>query len=414
MKVLVTGGAGYVGSHLVDALQQAGHAVRVLDFQPARREGRAAPGYAFIRGSITNLSLAAEAMGDVVVVYHLAWGFYPEDERREVQENLFGTLNLLEAALAAGVRHFLFASTAVVYGPTGPVQVDEQYPCHPERSTIGGPVYGITKLACEKYCLGYQRRGLPVTVFRMHGVFSQGHLGQSGQMIRQALAGEPVRAIQGADGEYGHLKDVLRAFLLAMGNPKAYGEIFNLAGSRTYSDPERAHTIVETTGSESRIELVEDPTQGMISVSVDKLRWLLGCEPEREEFLTGLFRSALDIEKARRSIGSTGMNSRRHSPVALWKAEDTPSRTSWISCTARYDAWGARFWTNKGSFQSFRRILMAPAGSIGQKKLRSRSQATKSNCHRSGAVAGRDYDRGLSRPHTIAPSSHQDNKERRR
>jgi UDP-glucose 4-epimerase len=285
MKVLVTGGAGYVGSHLVDVLRQAGHAVRVLDLHPANGD--------FIRGSVADSSLVAQAVEDVEVVYHLAWGFYPGDERREIQENLFGTVNLLEAALAIGVRHFLLASSAVVYGPTGPSLVDEEYPCHPERSTIGGPVYGITKLACEKLCLVYQRRGLPVTIFRMHGVFSQGRLGQFGQMIEQALAGEPVRAIREAGGEYVHLRDVLRAFLLAMDNPKAYGEVFNLAGSHTYSDPDLARTIVEITGSESQIELVEDPTQGVISVSVDKLRRLLGYEPERGEFMTGLIQSFL-------------------------------------------------------------------------------------------------------------------------
>jgi UDP-glucose 4-epimerase len=285
MKVLVTGGAGYVGSHLVDALRQTGHAVRVLDLRPADCD--------FIQGSVADPSLVAQAVRDVEVVCHLAWGFYPGDDQREIQENLFGTLNLLEAALAAGVPHFLFASTAVVYGPTGPVRVDEEHPCYPERSTIGGPVYGITKLACEKLCLVYQRRGLPVTVFRMHGVFSAGHLGPFGPMIEQALAGEPVRVIREAGGEYGHLENVLRAFLLAMGDPRAHGEVFNLAGSHTYSDPKLAKYIVETTGSGSRIELVENPTQGMISVGVDKLRRRLGYEPQREEFLTGLIRRAL-------------------------------------------------------------------------------------------------------------------------
>jgi UDP-glucose 4-epimerase len=298
MKVLVTGGAGYVGSHLVNTLRQAGHTVRVLDLKPASGEHLASTGYEFIQGSVTDPSLVARAMQDVEVVYHMAWGFYPQDERREVRENLFGTFNLLEAALAAGVRHFLFASSTVVYGPTGPARVDEEHPCHPERSTIGRSVYGITKLACEKYCLLYQRRGLPVTVFRMHGVFSEGHLGQFRQMIRQALAGEPVRAVQEAGGEYAHLEDVLPAFLLATNNPKAYGEVFNLAGSHTYSDPELACIIIEAAGSESRIEWVEDPTQGMISVSVDKLRRLLGYEPEGGEFLTGWIRSALDSEKA--------------------------------------------------------------------------------------------------------------------
>jgi UDP-glucose 4-epimerase len=288
MKVLATGGAGNIGSRLVDALRQMGHAVRVLDLQPANGD--------FIQGSVADPHLVSQAVRDVEVVYHLAWGFYPGDERRELQENLFGTLNLLEAALAAGVKHFLFTSTAVVYGPTGPVQVDEEHPCHPERSTIGGSVYGITKLACEQLCLVYQRRGLPVTIFRLHGVFSQGHQSQFGQMIEQALAGQPVEAIREAGGEYAHLEDVLHAFLLAMDNPKAHGEVFNLAGSHTYRDPELARYIVETTGSESRIELVVDPMQGMISVSVDKLRRLLRYRPERGEFLTGLIQHALPSE----------------------------------------------------------------------------------------------------------------------
>lgn len=284
-NVLVTGGAGYIGSHLVDALRQVRHTVRGLDLQPFGR--------GFIQGNVADPKLVAQAVQDVEIVYHLAWGFYPGDERREIQENLLGTLNLLEAALAAGVGHFLFASTAVVYGPTGPVRVDEEHPCHPERSTIGGPVYGITKLACEKLCLVYQRRGLPVTIFRIHGVFSEGHLGQFGQMIRQALAGEPVKAIQGAGGEYIHLEDVLRVFGLALDNPKTQGEVLNLAGTHTYSDPELARYIIEMTGAGSPVELIEDPAQGMISVSVDKLRRLLGYEPERREFLTELTQCAL-------------------------------------------------------------------------------------------------------------------------
>jgi len=297
MNVLVTGGVGYIGSHLVNALRQAGHAVRVLDLRPPNGRLLADPGCDFIQSSVTDRSLVAQVAQDIEVVYHLAWRFYPEfrpeDERREVQENLRGTLNLLEAALAAGVQHLLFASTAVVYGPTGPSRVAEEHPCHPERGTIGGPVYGIAKLACEKLCLLYQQRGLPVTVFRMHGVFSEGHLSQFGQVIEQALVGRPVRAVREAGGEYVHLQDVLPALLLAMDSPKAHGEVFNLAGSYTYSDPELAHYIVETAESDSRIELVTDPSQAMISVSVDKLRRLMDFEPEREEFLKGLIEHAI-------------------------------------------------------------------------------------------------------------------------
>lgn len=310
MKVLVTGGAGYIGSHLIGTLRQAGHVVRVLDLRSACGEHLTDPGCDLVRGSVANAILAAQAVQDVKAVYHLAWGFYPGDERREVQENLFGTLNLLEAALAAGVRHFLFVSTAVVYGPTGPTRVSEEHPSHPERSTIGGPVYGITKLACEKLCLVYQRRGLPVTIFRLHGVFSEGHLGQFGQMIEQALVGESVRAIREAGGEYASLEDILRVFLLAMDNPKAQGEIFNLAGSHTCRDPELAHIIVETAGSESRVESIEDPTQEMVSVSVDKLHKMIGYQQEKKEFLRGLIEQAINKRMAALSASWLSATSR--------------------------------------------------------------------------------------------------------
>jgi len=297
VKVLVTGGAGYVGSHLVQRLRQAGHTIRVLDVAPVSRRVLTDPGCELIQGSIADLNLVTQAMQGSEAVCHLAWGFHPSDDRQEIHANLFGTLNLLEAALKARVQHFLFASTAVVYGPTEAGPVDEEYPCYPERSAIGGPVYGITKLACEKLCLVYQRRGLPVTVFRMHGVFGDHHLSQFAHMIEQVMAGEPVKAIREAGGEYVHPEDVLRGFLLAIGNEKAYGQVFNVAGSYTYRDPELARYVVEATGSQSSIELIEDPTNGMISVSVDKLRRVLGYKPKHGEFLSRLIRNAILTRK---------------------------------------------------------------------------------------------------------------------
>ena len=310
MKVLVTGGAGHIGAHLVGALRQAGHAVRVLDLNAPSELSPPDHGYEFIQGSVADPGVVAEAVRGIHIVYHLAWGFLaarfypefrPEVEQREVQENLSGTLNLLEAALeaalAAGVHHLLFSSSTVVYGHTGPTRVEEEHPCHPESSTLGGAVYGITKLACERVCLVYQRRGLPVTIFRLHGVFSAGNLGQYAHMIEQALAGEPLRATRGAGGEYAHIADVVRAFLLVQDNPKACGEIFSLAGSHTYSEPTLARTIVEMADSGSPVELGTDSTQEMISVSVDKLRRLLGYEPEHGEFLTALIRRTLEGRK---------------------------------------------------------------------------------------------------------------------
>jgi hypothetical protein len=95
----------------------------------------------------------------------------------------------------------------------------------------------------------------------------------------QALAGEPVRAIREAGGEYVHLGGILRAFLLTADSPQVHGEVLNLAGSHMYHDPDLACLVVGATGSGSPVELVENPGLGMVSVSVDKLRRVLGYAP---------------------------------------------------------------------------------------------------------------------------------------
>jgi UDP-glucose 4-epimerase len=300
MRALVTGGAGYLGSHLADALLQAGHEVCVLDLEAVVPQH---PQCEVIVGSVTDAGLVARAVQDVEIVFHLAWSFRtwrfypqsrPDEERREMEENLLGTMNVLSAALAEGVRHFLFAGSAVVYGPTGPVRVSEEHACHPQRTALGGPVYGISKWVCEKMCLVYHRRGLPATIFRLHGVFSKERLGQFGGMIERAQAGEPVPAVHKAGGEYAHLADALRAFLLTMDDPRAKGQVFNLAGSHTYREPELAHWIVAATQSPSEVTLVDDSLRAMVSVSVGKLRHHLGYRPERGEFLTALLGEAID------------------------------------------------------------------------------------------------------------------------
>jgi UDP-glucose 4-epimerase len=291
LRILVTGGAGYVGSHLAAILRRAGDSVRVVDRQPA------AGAVGSLQGDLAHLDVAARAVRGIDTICHLAWGFCRRDPRGELFANLLSTFNLIEAALAAGVRHLVFASTAVVYGPTGPARVDEDWPCHPEETTIGGPVYGITKLACEKLCLASRKRGLTVTVLRIHGVFSRGRLGPFDSMLRQALTGQPVRVVQEAGGEYVHLTDVLSVFRLVIGEPRGSNGTFNVAGSQTYRDSEVAHWLVEAVDSSSPIVPVSEPGQAMVSVSVDRLYQVLGWRPGQGEFLSGLIRHA--AERAR-------------------------------------------------------------------------------------------------------------------
>jgi len=190
------------------------------------------------------------------------------------------------------VKHFIFASSAVVYGPTGSSRAGETHACHPERSTLGGSLYGLGKWAAERLCLVYHRRGLPATAFRMHGIFGPRHLGQFDEMIRKALASKALRVNPAAGGEYAHIADAVGAYAWAMGHRRAFGQVFNLAGTHTYHDKELAQWIIGVATSSSPIEWAEEPAEAMISVNLAKLK-RYGYAPVKGEFLTGLIRDAI-------------------------------------------------------------------------------------------------------------------------
>jgi UDP-glucose 4-epimerase len=284
MNLLVAGGAGYIGTALTDSLTRAGHAVRVLDRHPSTLAGLPAD-CEYVCSDLLDAEGLRTALDYIEAVYHLAWSFHPGDYRREVEENLLGTLNLLDACKVASVRHVIFASSAAVYSSTGEEPARESDPCHPERTTIGGPVYAITKLACEHYWLASQRDGPAVTVLRIHGVFSKDRLAQFSTMIEQATASRDIVAVAEAGGQYAHLDDVVWALAAVLGKEQAFGEVFNVAGSRAYRDPDIAHYIASKAGTRRQVVLINDPGQSMISVSTDKLTRTIGYHPRESDFL---------------------------------------------------------------------------------------------------------------------------------
>jgi UDP-glucose 4-epimerase len=287
MNILVAGGAGYLGRALVSSLVKGRHMVRTLDLQPPSPT-QVFAGCEHVHGDLLDAQGIGMALRDIEAVYHLAWSFYPGDCRSEAEENLVGTLNLLDACSASGVSHFIFASTAVVYGPTGEDPACEVDPCRPERSTIGGAVYGVTKLACEHYAMACRRDGLPVTFMRIHGVFSRDRLAQFSTMIDQATQGREIVAFADAGGQYAHLDDVIWALSAVLGRGEALGETFNVAGHRLYRDREIAGYIARKGGTGSVLSLLNDPGQAMISVSVEKLSQSVGYSPRKSDFLRGL------------------------------------------------------------------------------------------------------------------------------
>jgi len=292
MRVLITGGSGYIGSHLAARLQADGLSVRVLDPRPVPPEIAEVPEQRVILGSAVTPSIAARAVGGMDAVVHLAWAFDGGARGGSICANLLATLNLLEAGLREGVRRFVFASTAVVYGPTGDRRATEQDPLQPTRTTIGGPFYAATKSVCEGYCARYRSRGLPVTALRLHGVFSADRLGPFEGMIRAARRGIALEPIARAGGEYMHLADTLDVLALCLVDPRAEGETFNVAGTHAYSDVGLAQFITERVGG-CDVRPIDDPTQVMVSVSIDKLRRTLDYTPSRGDFLPPMIEAGL-------------------------------------------------------------------------------------------------------------------------
>lgn len=216
-RILVTGGAGFIGAHLVDRLVASGHQVRVLDRVPVdvRPAWLASPQIDYLMGDFSDHSFLDAALKDVDVVYHLVSTTIPAtsniDPVFDVQSNLVGTLSLLQIALAAEVKKIIFVSSGgTVYGKPKSLPIKETDPTDPICS------YGITKLAIEKYLAMFRElHGLDFLVFRLANPFGErqrpGAQGVIAAFMQRVSEGKPIE-IWG-DGsvvrDYIYIRDVI-------------------------------------------------------------------------------------------------------------------------------------------------------------------------------------------------------------
>jgi UDP-glucose 4-epimerase len=247
MKALVTGGAGFIGSHVVDKLRDKGIDVRVYDgIMPTSRKD-----IEFYQGSILDTTALGFAMHDVDVVFHLAAIADVKDVYNEPYYsesiNVRGTINVLEAARKSNVKRIIYGSTVWVYSETKESKVDESTPLHAPSH-----LYTATKLAGEYYCQSYTKLyGLEVTVLR-YGI-PYGPRARDGAVIpifvKKALSGEPL-TIAGDGSQFRkfvYIEDLAEGNVLALKNI-AKNKIYNLDGKEKITIKQIAETIQKIIG----------------------------------------------------------------------------------------------------------------------------------------------------------------------
>jgi len=316
MRVLITGGAGFVGSHLAEALLARGDEVFVLDdLSTGSIENishlKTNPLFHYTIDTVANEPVLAELIDRCDTVVHLAAAvgvkLIVESPVRTIETNVHGTEVVLKIA-SKKRKLVLIASTSEVYGKSAKVPFSE------DDDLVLGPTskhrwaYACSKMIDEFLALAYwKERKLPVIVVRLFNTVGPRQTGQYGMvvpsLVRQALAGEPITVF--GDGtqsrSFTYVGDVVRAVVALINEPRAVGQVFNIGNGKEISIGELAARIKAMTRSASPIVKIpydqayeagfEDMPRRVPDIS--KLRALIGYEPtvELDEILTRVIAS---------------------------------------------------------------------------------------------------------------------------
>jgi len=300
-KILVTGGAGFIGCHVAEHLVRQGHTVTVLDDLSGGFVENIPDGATFVRGSITDQELVNSlfARSRFDFVYHLAAyaaeGLSHFIKNFNYTNNLTGSVNLINAAVNTGVQCFVFTSSIAVYGTSQVLPMTEDTVAEPEDS------YGIAKLAVEQELRASKKMfGLNYIIFRPHNVYGERqNIGDRyrnviGIFMNQILRQRPMTVF--GDGSqaraFSYIDDVAPVIADAIDTPQAYNQVFNVGADQPYTVNELTRAVAQAMGVEP--EIVHLPARNEVLLafsSHEKVRRIFGDRP-RCSLETGLSRMA--------------------------------------------------------------------------------------------------------------------------
>jgi len=294
IRIMVTGGAGFIGSHLVDRLIEMGNNVVVYDNfdeyytgkEENIRDHLGNPNFTLIKGDILDYNALCKSMNKVDIVFHLAAQagvrYSLENPLKTNTVNTSGTLNVLSAAKKNRVKKVVFASSSSVYGALQYMPVDEKHPTNPIS------IYGASKLVAEKYCQIYNNfLDLPTIILRYHTVY--GPRQRPDMAIckwTKLLLSNKLPIIYG-DGkqtrDFTYVEDIIDGTLKAAEIEDAEGEVFNLGGGSKTSINDTVKLLLKLTDKEDIDPIYKKPKMGDVHdtlADISKARKILGYYPK--------------------------------------------------------------------------------------------------------------------------------------
>ncbi len=262
-RCLVTGGAGFIGSHLTERLLELGNEVIVLDdLSTGRIENLAGvmdhPKFRFRQASITDPVALADIVPGVEMVYHMAAAvgvqLVADDPVRTIETNIYPTETLLRLAVH-GVKRFFLASTSEAYGKNPKAAWDEEDDLHFGPTSKPRWAYGCSKAIDEFLALAYHKKyGLGVTVGRFFNVVGPRQVGHYGMVVPrfvdQALSGNPI-IVYDDGGQircFAHVREIVDCVITLMNTDSAAGGVFNIGSDQPVTIQGLAETVIERTG----------------------------------------------------------------------------------------------------------------------------------------------------------------------